>query len=98
MQLEGASILIAGTGASYDGGKNTNMARAFYQAGFHVVSISSPTHMNFIVAANSSGVPGHAYQDAEDLYRVMERIWDTLKDRIRRWWHDQRELWRMIWM
>jgi hypothetical protein len=75
-------FLIAGTGASYDGGKNTNMARAFYQAGFHVVSISSPTFMNFVVAASKSGVPGHAFQDAEDIYRVMERIWDKLQDRI----------------
>ena len=75
-------FLIAGTGASYDGGKNTNMGKAFYDAGFHIVSISSPTHMNFIVAANSTGVPGHAYQDAEDIYRVMETIWDKLKGRI----------------
>ena len=75
-------FLIAGTGAAYDGGKNVNMARAFYQAGFHVVSISSPTYMNFIVAASSSGVPGHAVEDAEDIYRVMERVWDTLKDRV----------------
>ena len=75
-------FLIAGTGAAYSGGKNVNMARAFYQAGFHVVSISSPTYMNFIVAANSTGVPGNAHQDAEDIYRVMETIWDTLKDRI----------------
>lgn len=75
-------FLIAGTGASYNGAKNTNMARAFYQAGFHVVSISSPTTMNFIVAASESGVPGHAVEDAQDIYRVMERIWGTLKERI----------------
>lgn len=75
-------FLIAGTGASYDGSKNTNMARAFYQAGFHVVSLSSPTHPNFIVAASKTGVPGHAVKDAEDLYRVMERVWDKLKGRI----------------
>lgn len=75
-------FLIAGTGASYNGGKNTNMARAFYQAGFHIVSISSPTFMNFVVAASKSGVPGHAFQDAEDIYRVMERIWDKLQSRI----------------
>lgn len=75
-------FLIAGTGASYSGAKNTNMARAFYNAGFHVVSISSPTFMNFIVAASETGVPGHAYRDAEDLYRVMEKIWDGLKSKI----------------
>jgi len=84
LQKEPAPLvfLIAGTGASYNGAKNTNMARAFYQAGFHVVSLSSPTTMNFIVAASESGVPGHAVEDAQDIYRVMERIWDTLKDRI----------------
>ena len=75
-------FLIAGTGSPYDSTKNQNMARAFYQAGFHVVSLSSPTHPNFIVSASKTGVPGHAYKDAEDLYRVMERIWDTLKDKI----------------
>ncbi len=75
-------FLIAGTGAAYNGAKNVNMARAFYQAGFHTVSISSPTSMNFIVAASKSGVPGHTMDDAEDIYRVMERIWDKLKGRI----------------
>jgi hypothetical protein len=75
-------FLIAGTGASYDGGKNTNMARAFYKAGFHVVSISSPTYMNFIVSSSESGVPGHAFEDAEDIYRVMETIWGKLKKKI----------------
>jgi hypothetical protein len=75
-------FLIAGTGSSYNGAKNTIMARAFYQAGFHVVSISSPTDMNFIVAASESGVPGHAIEDAQDIYRAMERIWGTLKERV----------------
>ena len=75
-------FLIAGTGSPYDSAKNQNMARAFYQAGFHVVSLSSPTYPNFIVAASKTSVPGHAFKDAEDLYRVMERIWDTLKDKI----------------
>lgn len=75
-------FLIAGTGAAHNGGKNYNMARAFYQAGFHVVSISSPTYVNFVVAASDTGVPGHAVHDAEDLYRVMEKIWSRLDDKI----------------
>ena len=74
-------FLIAGTGAAYNGAKNVDMARAYYQAGFHVISISSPTYMNFIVAASRSGVPGHTVEDAEDIYRVMERIWAKLKDK-----------------
>jgi hypothetical protein len=75
-------FLIAGTGASHNGGKNYNMARAFYQAGFHVISLSSPTLPNFVTSASATGVVGHAEKDAEDLYRVMERAWATLSDDI----------------
>ena len=75
-------FLIAGTGASHNGGKNHNMARAFYQAGFHVVSVSSPTFNNFVTAASATGVVGHAEKDAEDIYRVFEMIWADLEDDI----------------
>jgi pimeloyl-ACP methyl ester carboxylesterase len=75
-------FLIAGTGAAYNGGKNMNMARAFYQAGFHVISISSPTFPNFVTAASTTGVVGHSEKDAEDLYRVMEKIIAGLGDKI----------------
>jgi len=75
-------FLIAGTGASHNGSKNYNMARAFYQAGFHVVSISSPTYNNFVIAASKTGVVGHAEKDAEDIYRVFEMIWGELGKEI----------------
>ena len=75
-------FLIAGTGASHNGSKNQNMAKAFYQAGFHVVSISSPTYNNFVTAASKTGVVGHAEKDAEDIYRVFEMIWAELKTDI----------------
>ena len=75
-------FLIAGTGGSYDGQKNRAMGRAFYRAGFHVVSLSSPTLPNFIVSASKTGVPGHAIHDAEDLYNVMEIIWNKFKGDI----------------
>ena len=75
-------FLIAGTGAAHNGSKNKEMARAFYQAGFHVVSISSPTYINFAVAASKTNVPGHPLHDAEDIYRVMEKINAELKGDI----------------
>ena len=75
-------FLIAGTGAAHNGAKNVNMARAFYQAGFHVVSLSSPTFPNFVTSASTTGVDGHAQRDAADLYRVMERIWARLEKKI----------------
>ncbi len=71
-------FLIAGTGASFNGAKNQNMARAFYKAGFHVISLSSPTFPNFVSSASATGVVGHAERDAEDLYRAMEMIWKRL--------------------
>ncbi|HHJ18127.1 MAG TPA: alpha/beta hydrolase [Gammaproteobacteria bacterium] len=67
-------FLIAGTGGAYNGGHISAQARAFYAAGFHVVSLSSPTIPNFIVAASRTSVTGHAVHDAEDLYHVMELI------------------------
>ena len=67
-------FMIAGTGASHNSAKNKAMGRAFSQAGFHVVSIPSPTHPNFIVTASSTMVPGNLEVDASDIYRVMQRI------------------------
>lgn len=76
LQREAAPLIfiIAGTGGGHDGEKNRIMAKAFFQAGFHVVSLSSPTYPNFVVAASSTGVVGHSEKDAEDLYRVMGMI------------------------
>ena len=54
------------------------MQRALYAAGFHVISLSSPTHPDFIVSASESMVPGHIVEDAEDLYRVMELAWEKV--------------------
>jgi hypothetical protein len=70
---------IAGTGASYRDAHSVTMQKAFYQAGFHVISLSSPTHMNFIVTASSTGVPGHTEWDARDLYRVMQEAWEEAR-------------------
>jgi len=67
-------FLIAGTGAAHNGGKNLFMAKAFYEQGFHVISLSSPTFLNFVTSASATGVPGHAQKDAEDLYRAMQKV------------------------
>jgi len=75
-------FLVAGTGASFQSAKMKVMQKAFYQAGYHVVSLSSPTHPNFIVAASTSGVPGHLEQDSSDLYQVMQSIWEKLQKKV----------------
>nr|NIS39542.1 alpha/beta hydrolase [Desulfuromonadales bacterium] len=73
---------IAGTGAGYNSALMKVMQKAFYQAGFHVISLPSPTHSNFIVSASSTSVPGRVKDDAADLYRVMELAYERVKDRI----------------
>jgi hypothetical protein len=75
-------FLIAGTGASFQSAKMKGMQKAFYQAGFHVISLSSPTHPNFIVAASTSGVPGLLEEDSADLYRVMQAVWARLEKKM----------------
>ena len=76
-------FIIAGTGGDYEGRIINMMASAFYQEGYHVVSLPSPTHMSFIIAASNSTVPGLLDDDSHDLYNVMKLAWHKqLKRRI----------------
>jgi hypothetical protein len=75
-------FVIAGTGARYDSAKNTDMQKAFYQAGFHVILLSSPTHPSFIPSASSTMLPGDIKTDCQDLYRVMKLAWEAAKEDI----------------
>ncbi|MCV6587421.1 MAG: alpha/beta hydrolase [Marinobacterium sp.] len=75
-------FVIAGTGSGHDGGTMRTLANTWFDAGYHVVLLSSPTYANFIATASSSGVPGRLHQDAIDLYQVMEQITER---------HDQRK-------
>lgn len=75
-------FVIAGTGSSHRGAKMKLLEAAFYGAGFHVVSLSSPTYANFIITASSTRIPGRTSDDAGDLYRVMEMIWAEHKGRL----------------
>jgi len=76
-------FIIAGTGARYNSPKMIHMQKAFYQAGYHVISISSPTYSNFIINASKSMVPGDLTEDAEDIYRAMGLALDKVKNKIK---------------
>jgi predicted O-methyltransferase YrrM/predicted alpha/beta-fold hydrolase len=65
---------ISGTGGDHATSKNQFLQKVFYQAGFHVVGITSPSHPDFIIAASRTSVPGHVRYDAEDIYAVMDKI------------------------
>ena len=72
-------FVIAGTGAGFNSDKMLDLQSIFYRAGFHVVSISSPTHPNFIVSASESATPGILVDDSRDLYRVMQKVVEKIK-------------------
>ena len=85
MQDSSAPLIftIAGTGGYHDGGTNKLLMEAFFNAGFHVVGITSPSHPEFMVSQSSTAVPGHMRKDAVDLYRVMGEIVERLKHKDR---------------
>lgn len=65
-------FVIAGTGGSHRAATAKFLRRVFYQAGFHVITLSSPTSYEFIAAASETRYPGLSAEDAGDLYRVMQ--------------------------
>jgi len=80
---EGAAPLIfviAGVGSDFNSSKINMLLRVFYQAGFHVVTLSSPTHPSFIVSVSSNSVPGNLQEDSEDIYNVMKLIWEDIRN------------------
>jgi hypothetical protein len=83
-QKEAAPLIfvIAGTGATYDSPKVVFLMNTFYQAGYHVITISSPTKPPFMAAASSTNLPGLTPYDAEDLYKVMKGALDLVDDEI----------------
>lgn len=83
-QSEAAPLVfvIAGTGSSHESAAMRMFQRAFYDAGFHVISLPSPTHPNFIINASSTCVPGHLVVDSEDLYRVMQMAYAAVRKDI----------------
>jgi hypothetical protein len=75
-------FLISGTGGDDQSSKLMAMTGQLYKAGFHVITLPSPTHPNFIICASRSHIPGNPAEDAEDLYHAMETAWDKVKGDI----------------
>src|ERR1700716_2557008 len=62
------AILISGTGNDGNTAKLSILRGALYGAGYHVLTLPSPTFPGFIVSASSTGVAGDLMQDGHDLY------------------------------
>lgn len=67
-------IAIAGTGSGGNSGKLAILRAALYGAGYHVLTVPSPTFPRFIVAASSTGVAGDLQQDGRDLHRALRQV------------------------
>lgn len=75
-------FLIAGTGSNHKSAKLITMMKYFHKAGYHVITLASPTHPNFIINASHSHTPGDLSEDAADLYWAMENAWNKVKGDI----------------
>jgi hypothetical protein len=77
------AILISGTGDDGNTLKLSILRGALYGAGYHVLTLPSPTFPGFIVSASSTGVAGDLMQDGHDLYAAMQQIIAHLPRRVR---------------
>lgn len=75
-------FILPGTGADFNASKSLILQRLLYQAGFHVVSLPSPLHPNFIVSASASRRPGLLPEDGNDIYRLMALVRRHVRDEI----------------
>ena len=67
-------IVIAGTGAGADARSLTILRGALFGAGYHVLTVPSPTFPGFIVSSSSTGVAGDLSQDSQDLYAAIQQV------------------------
>jgi hypothetical protein len=76
-------IVIAGTGSDGNSAKLSTLRALLYGAGYHVLTMPSPTFPGFIVAASSTGVAGDLMQDGRDLYAAAQLIVARLPAAVR---------------
>jgi pimeloyl-ACP methyl ester carboxylesterase len=77
------AIVISGTGSDGNNSKLSSLRGALYGAGYHVLTMPSPTFPGFIVSASSTGVAGDLMQDGRDLYAAMQQIIARLPRKVR---------------
>jgi hypothetical protein len=68
------AIVISGTGSDANTSKLSVLRAVLYGAGYHVLTMPSPTFPGFIVSASSTGVAGDLMQDGHDLYAAMGEV------------------------
>jgi hypothetical protein len=76
-------IVISGTGGDGNTSQLSTLRGALYGAGYHVLTMPSPTFPGFIVSTSSTGVVGDLMQDGTDLYAAMQRVIAHLPGKVR---------------
>ena len=77
------AIVISGTGSDGNTAKLAVLRAVLYEAGYHVLTMPSPTFPGFIVSTSSTGVAGDLMQDGHDLYAAIVEILAHLPRKIR---------------
>ena len=77
------AIVISGTGSDGNTAKLSVLRGALYGAGYHVLTMPSPTFPGFIVSTSSTGVAGDLMQDGQDLYAAMQQIIERLPKNVK---------------
>jgi hypothetical protein len=77
------AVVISGTGSDGNTKTISILRAALYGAGYHVLTLPSPTFPGFIVSASSTGVAGDLMQDGRDLYSAMQEIIAHLPRKVR---------------
>jgi hypothetical protein len=77
------AIVISGTGSDGNTSKLSTLRAILYGAGYHVLTMPSPTFPGFIVSASSTGVAGDLLQDGQDLYASMGEIIAHLPHKVK---------------
>jgi len=77
------AIVISGTGGDGNTSELSTLRAVLYGAGYHVLTMPSPTFPGFIVSTSSTGVAGDLRQDGADLYAAMQRIVSHLPHKVK---------------
>jgi hypothetical protein len=76
------AIVISGIGSDGNTSQLSTLRAALYGAGYHVLTMPSPTFPGFIVSTSSTGVAGDLLQDGRDLYAAMQQVVGHLPSHI----------------
>lgn len=76
-------FVLAGTGSDYKSIRMQYMERILYDAGFSVISISSPMSAQFLISASKEAAPGLLMNDNKDTYEAMKLAYEKIKDKVK---------------